>query len=202
MDSVNPNADGAQVLLGSCADAAGARIAGMSFAGSVDVWEGDGVRMKRVLFVCSANQLRSPLAEALFKEIVRRRGEEAGWQVGSAGVWALEGSPAALSAMRAASARGLDLSSHVARPVTQGLLEEYPLVLVMEREHLEALQETFPSLGGRIHLLASMAGEAGQVEDPVGLPFDRVRGLMGELERLLDAGWTRIRDLAGQGGKG
>ena len=155
--------------------------------------------MKRVLFVCSANQLRSPLAEALFKDMIRRRGEEAAWQVGSAGVWALEGSPAALSAMRAASARGLDLSAHVARPVTQGLLEEYPLVLVMEREHQDALQETFPSLGGRVHLLASMAGEAGQVEDPVGLAFDRVRGLMGELERLLDAGWTRIRDLAGAG---
>ncbi len=155
--------------------------------------------MRRVLFVCSANQLRSPLAEALFKDMVRRRGEAAAWQVGSAGVWALQGSPAALSAMRAASARGLDLSTHVARPVTQGLLEEYPLVLVMEREHVDALREAFPSLGGRVHLLASMAGEAGQVEDPVGLPFDRVRGLVGELERLLDAGWTRIRDLAGVG---
>lgn len=155
--------------------------------------------MKRVLFVCSANQLRSPLAEALFREMVRRRGEDAAWQIGSAGVWALEGSPAALAAMRAASSRGLNLSAHVARPVTQMLLEQSDLVLVMEREHLEAIQETFPGLGGRVHLLASMAGEAGQVEDPVGLPFERVRGLVGELERLLEAGWGRIRDLAGAG---
>ncbi len=152
--------------------------------------------MKRVLFVCSANQLRSPLAEALFKEMIRRRGEGAGWPVGSAGVWALEGSPAALTAMRAASARGLNLSAHVARPVTQRLLEQNDLVLVMEREHLEAIQEKFPAMTGRVHLLSSMAGEAGQVEDPVGLPFERVRGLVGELERLLEAGWPRIRDLA------
>src|SRR4030042_6659825 len=129
--------------------------------------------MKRVLFVCSANQLPAPLAEALFKDMVRRRGEEAAWQVGSAGVWAREGSPAALAAMRAASARGLNLSAHVARPVTQGLLEAYPLVLVMEREHLDALQETFPSLGGRVHLLSSLAGEAGQGGAPVGLTCAR-----------------------------
>jgi hypothetical protein len=51
-------------------------------------------------------------------------------------------------------------------------------------------------MAGRVHLLSSMAGEAGQVEDPVGLPFERVRGLVGELERLLEAGWPRIRDLA------
>ena len=153
--------------------------------------------MKRVLFVCSANQLRSPLAEALFKEMIRRRGESAAWQVSSAGVWALEGSPAALAALRAASSRGLNLSGHVSRPVTQQLLDQTDLVLVMEREHLEAMEEKFPAMAGRVHLLSSMAGEAGQVEDPVGLPFERVRGLMGELERLLEAGWPRIRDLAG-----
>jgi len=158
--------------------------------------------MKRVLFVCSANQLRSPLAEVLFKELIRRKDRDGIWQVGSAGVWALGGSPAAFSAMRAAAARGLDLSAHTARPVTQDLLEQSDLVLVMEREHLEALQEAFPALGGRVHLLASMAGEAGQVEDPVGLPYEQVRGLVRELERLLEAGWPRIRDLAGKSGGG
>jgi len=155
--------------------------------------------MKRVLFVCSANQLRSPLAEVLFKDLVRRKGEAEAWQIASAGVWALEGSPAAMAAMRAAAARGFNLSAHTARRVTRELLEQSNLVLVMEREHLEAIHEEWPALDGRVHLLSRMAGEAGEVEDPIGLPSERVRELVTELERLLEAGWPRIHRLASLG---
>ncbi|MCX6071595.1 MAG: low molecular weight protein arginine phosphatase [Chloroflexi bacterium] len=155
--------------------------------------------MRSVLFVCSANQLRSPLAEVLFKEIVRRKGAVDAWQFGSAGVWALGGSPAALSAMSAAAARGLNLSTHVARRVTRELLEQSDLVLVMEREHLEAIHEEWPALDGRVHLLSRMAGEVGEVEDPIGLPSERVRALVIELERLLEAGWPRILQRTGRG---
>lgn len=159
--------------------------------------EGDASAMRSVLFICSANQLRSPLAEVLFKELVRRKGKGEAWQIASAGVWALEGSPAALSAVRAAAARGLNLSAHSARRVTRELLEQSDLVLVMEREHLEAIHEKWPALDGPVHLLSRMAGEAGEVEDPMGLPFERVRSLVTELERLLEAGWPRILQLTG-----
>lgn len=152
--------------------------------------------MPSVLFVCSANQLRSPLAEVLFRDQVHRRGVSAEWQVGSAGVWAVEGSPAAGAALRMAAARGLDLSTHKARPVTEALLRAADLVLVMEQGHQDALQKRFPALSERVHRLTSMAGEAGGVEDPIGLPPERVRHLVEELERLLEAGWPRIRALA------
>jgi len=155
--------------------------------------------MPSLLFVCSANQLRSPLAEVLFRSHLDRRGQGAAWQVGSAGVWALEGSPAARAALQTAAARGLNLAQHVARPVTEDLLRGADLVLVMEREHLEALRESFPRFGDRIHLLSAMVGEQGEVEDPIGLPLERVRSLMDELERILQAGWPRIRALAEAG---
>jgi len=151
--------------------------------------------MRSVLFVCSANQLRSPLAEVLFKAMVRRKGEAEAWRIGSAGVWALEGSPAALSAISAAAARGLNLSTHVARRVTRDLIRQSDLVLVMERGHLEAIHEEWPGLDGRVHLLSRMAGEAGEVDDPIGLPTERVRALVVELERLLEAGWPRMLQL-------
>jgi protein-tyrosine-phosphatase len=151
--------------------------------------------MRSVLFVCSANQLRSPLAEALFKDLVRRKGHADAWRIGSAGVWALEGSPAALSAISAAAARGLNLSTHVARRLTRELIEQSDLVLVMEREHLEAIHEEWPALDDRVHLLSRMVGETGEVEDPIGLPSERVRALVADLERLLEAGWPRILQL-------
>jgi protein-tyrosine-phosphatase len=142
--------------------------------------------MPSLLFVCSANQLE-------------RRGLSAGWQVGSAGVWALEGSPAARAALQTAASRGLNLAQHIARPVTEDLLRGADLVLVMEREHQDALRVVFPAFGDRIHLMTEMVGEAGEVEDPIGLPLERVRSLMDELERILQAGWPRIRALAEAG---
>ena len=156
--------------------------------------------MPSVLFVCSANQLRSPLAEVLFKDFLQRRKLAAKWQVGSAGVWALEGTPAARGALRMAAAPGLDLSTHTARPVTEDLLRGADLALVMEQEHLDALRETFPGLSERIYLLTSMAGAAGDVEDPMDLPLERVQRLVEDLDRLLEAGWPRIRALAQSNG--
>ncbi|MCJ7678813.1 MAG: hypothetical protein MUO35_13950 [Anaerolineales bacterium] len=156
--------------------------------------------MPSVLFVCSANQLRSPLAEVLFRNHLQRRKLAAAWQVGSAGVWALEGSPAARAALRMAAARGLDLSAHTARPVTEDLLRGADLVLVMEQEHLDALRETFPGLSERVHLLTSMASETGDVEDPMDLPLERVQRLVEDLDRLLEAGWPRIRALTQSNG--
>jgi protein-tyrosine-phosphatase len=155
--------------------------------------------MRSVLFVCSANQLRSPLAEALFEDLVQRKGQAEDWRISSAGVWALEGAPATISAMSAAAARGLNLSAHAARRLTRDLIEESDLVLVMEREHLEAIHEEWPALDARVHLLSRMAGEVGEVEDPIGLPAERVRALTAELDRLLKAGWPRIVRLTERG---
>ena len=155
--------------------------------------------MPSVLFVCSANQLRSPLAEVQFRSHLERRGLRGEWQVGSAGVWALEGSPAARAALQTAASRGLNLAQHAARRVTEEILRGADLVLVMEREHQDALREAFPKFGGRIHLMSEMVAEAGEVEDPIGLPLERVRSLMDELERILQAGWPRIRALAEAG---
>jgi len=155
--------------------------------------------MPSLLFVCSANQLRSPLAEVLFRSQLERRGVGRSWQVGSAGVWALGGSPAARAALQTAASRGLNLAQHVARPVTADMLRGADLVLVMEREHKEVLREAFPAFGDRIHLMTEMVGERGEVEDPIGLPLERVRSLMDELERILEAGWPRIRALAEAG---
>lgn len=154
--------------------------------------------MPSVLFVCSANQLRSPLAEVLFRSHLERRGLGETWQVASAGVWALEGSPAARAALQTAAGRGLNLAQHTARPVTEAVLRTADLVLVMEREHLDALRETFPEFGDRVHLMTQMVGEQGEVEDPIGLPLERVRTLMDELERILQAGWPRIQALGEQ----
>ena len=90
-----------------------------------------------VLFVCTGNTCRSPMAEAVAREELARRG----WahvRVGSAGVAAEVGEPASEPAAIVASRRGLDLGSHRSRPLTPELMEWADLVLVMSGSHAAA----------------------------------------------------------------
>ena len=94
----------------------------------------------RVLFVCTGNTCRSPMAEVLARRGVRDRGWEH-VEVGSAGVAAFGGAPASGGALRAAARHGLDLSGHAATLLTPGLVEEADLILTMSVSHLARARE-------------------------------------------------------------
>lgn len=117
----------------------------------------------RLLFVCTGNTCRSPLAEA----IARRALAELGWtqvEVGSAGAGAIAGAPASEGALRAAERHGLDLSEHRSNPLSAAALGEADLVLVMSPSHLVPIAEL--GAGDRAALLTAFAA----AEDPTGVP--------------------------------
>lgn len=151
--------------------------------------------MPTVLFVCTANMCRSPLAEVLFREMLRQRGLQPEWQTESAGVYASIGQPATEFSRQVASERGLDLSAHRSKPVDAGRLQSADLVLVMEPVHRQALQEEFPLLADRVHVLTEVAGESGPVEDPVGTTMENYRETADRLSDLLSRGFDRIQAL-------
>lgn len=120
--------------------------------------------MPSVLFVCTANQFRSPLAAACFLKQVELENRPRKWRVESAGTWVKDGLGASAMALEAAASLGLDgLENHRTRRVRPGLLARFDLILVMERGHKEALCAEFPSVCGRVHLLSEV------VE---GIPYD------------------------------
>ncbi|MDP3013659.1 MAG: hypothetical protein Q8M92_05410, partial [Candidatus Subteraquimicrobiales bacterium] len=84
----------------------------------------------KILFVCTGNTCRSCLAEAIFKDMVKRG--ELPVEVQSAGISALTGLAAVTLAMEVAEERGIDLSSHITRPFTHELLEWADLILTLE----------------------------------------------------------------------
>jgi protein-tyrosine phosphatase len=92
----------------------------------------------RVLFVCLGNICRSPLVEA----VARRRSAEAGLEVEVAscgtGSWHV-GKGADLRMLRAAAAVGIDLSAHRARQLSRDDLQQFDLVLAMDRDNLEGI---------------------------------------------------------------
>jgi protein-tyrosine-phosphatase len=154
--------------------------------------------MKSILFVCSANQCRSPMAEVLFRKLVHDKGERDEWRVESAGVWAYAGAPATENAQLAMQKRGLDLSQHRSQPATDGLLAQFDLIVVMTREHREALLGQMPALDGKVRLLRELGGDAGDFADPVGGNLAVYDQAAEEIDGILRRGFSGLHSLVEQ----
>jgi protein-tyrosine phosphatase len=152
----------------------------------------------RLLFVCSGNTCRSPLAEAL----AQRELGTLGWrvEVRSAGVSALSGTPASSGSLGAAQRHGLDLSGHRSREVDEQLIDWADLILVMSPSHLVRLAQ----LGGagKAALLDAFAqgeegGEdvGGGVPDPFGGDDDAYEETYRTLEELVDKALRRLEPI-------
>ena len=148
--------------------------------------------MPAVLFVCTANICRSPMASTLFQKIAAERHPGGSWRVESAGTWAMDGLPAAENSQLVMSQRGLDLSEHRSRRVSDELLQSFDLILAMEKGQKEALCAEFPTLAQRVYLLSEMVGLMQDVDDPIGRPLDDFEETAKGLERLFELGFERI----------
>lgn len=152
--------------------------------------------MPSVLFVCTANQYRSPLAAAYFRQELISCGLERDWIVESAGTWAQAGFPAVPQARQAALEAGLSLDGHSARQVSLELLQRFDLILAMEAGQVEAMQTEFPSEAEKIHLLAKVAGNSSyNIPDPF-MTEEKAWKIAAELHHLLQQGFERITVLA------
>ena len=100
--------------------------------------------MKTVLFICTGNTCRSPLAECMFNAMLRKHGLEKEWHAQSAGTYAMSGAPASKGSLRAAQRRGLSLLSHRSQAVTRVLLDQAELIIGMGESHIMQLRMMYP----------------------------------------------------------
>lgn len=96
-----------------------------------------------VVFVCTGNTCRSPMAEGIFRTLAQKRGLQV--NATSCGLSAFAGSPASEHAVTAAKTYGADLTAHRSRPCSAYLLEEGDLFVCMSQSHALALMPYVPA---------------------------------------------------------
>ncbi|GAA5483263.1 low molecular weight protein arginine phosphatase [Haloferula sargassicola] len=140
---------------------------------------------KSVLFVCTGNTCRSPLAEALFRDAVKDRDD---FEVASAGVSAYPGSPMSGESMAILQKRGVDPGEFLSQPVSDELLAEATHVFAMTGGHLAALHSKWPEHEDKFYLMCEFVdlpgrGIGADVPDPIGMG----RKAYEEVEKTFDA---------------
>ncbi|AKJ65088.1 Sua5/YciO/YrdC/YwlC family protein [Kiritimatiella glycovorans] len=143
-----------------------------------------GARRRVILFVCTGNTCRSPMAEHLFRE---RLGDRAEWSAQSAGISAAEDMPATQNAVHVLREKGIDMSGHLSRRLTTALVRDSDLIVTMTAAQREEVCRLAPECASRVKLLTSFHVNGGgeDVHDPIGGDEEAYRQVRDRIDSAL-----------------
>ncbi len=149
--------------------------------------------MKRVLFICTANICRSPMAAGIFDALAGDQGLEASSE--SAGVRALVGEPTAPNAAQTIDELGMDVGDHRARQVDAEMLQRADLALAMTPSHRDLLCREFGSFSERIYTLPEYVTDdvTAGIADPYGHSINAYRASAREILRYVEVVVERLK---------
>jgi len=145
--------------------------------------------IKNILFVCTGNSCRSVMAAEFLKKILKDKAKE--FNISSAGTSALDGLEASSETKRIMLKEGIDISSHHSRRLTNQMLEEADLILVMEKAHLDIILNKKPEVESKLHLLKSFMEDKPvncnlEIIDPIGKPPEVYEEILIEMKESLE----------------
>ena len=150
---------------------------------AMTIWKGLRILMN-ILFVCTGNTCRSPMAAAIMNKIAVENDLDV--RIESAGVFAAGGEGASGNAVKAMRKYDIDLSEHRAQPISEELLEKSDVILTMTEAHKMLLSQAAP---GKVYTVMEYSGSEGDIPDPYG-------GDLEEYEETAQALYDALVDVA------
>ncbi|NLU49072.1 MAG: low molecular weight protein arginine phosphatase [Syntrophomonadaceae bacterium] len=154
----------------------------------------------KVLFVCSGNTCRSPMAVALFRKLLKENysGYEDKWEVDSAGLFTIPDLSASPEAVQVMQDEGIDLTGHRSKSLQEETVREAGLIIAMTVAHKQHLVDMYPWASDKIFTLKELAGEdtSPDIRDPFGRGIEAYRESCREIKHNLQLVLKKILDEA------
>jgi len=148
---------------------------------------GGRIALRRLVFVCTGNTCRSPMAAALLQA---RLGDQRRWQILSAGTAAARGCPASRGSIDALHELGIDLTGHRSRPLTLDLVHSADLLVPLAMSHFQLIVMRHPAAREKTLLLGSFSRrrerQPQDVPDPIGGPLAEYREVRDRIAPLIE----------------
>lgn len=144
--------------------------------------------MARIIFVCTGNICRSPMAEGILSERLVQQGALS-VKISSMGIHGLDNQPAAPMARQVCAEQGIDIENHRSRPLVPEELIEADLIFALEGVHKGYLQTFFPQVGDKVFLLAAWPEPEKRkhnIKDPMGKSLRIYRTIFEEIESHIE----------------
>src|SRR5438445_676205 len=154
--------------------------------------------MKTILFVCTGNVCRSPMAEGILRHALEGRGD---YRVMSAGLGAMEGQPPSIYAVQAVRELGIDISGQRSRMLTPEMVEDADYIFGMTHSHIDTVMLLYPQAAEKTFLLREFDETLDvfekDISDPIGGSYevyencrDQIEQGIASLLRFVDQGET------------